>query len=127
MKAKMITAGVVLTLMLALCWYAKWAVQSDAETLRALAVKAGAAAENGDFKGAEALLNELETTVDEQRNLLEVLSLHEDLNAASSAAAEARVRLRYGQQEEFQVAIAKLLDALTLLDERQTLTWSNLF
>ncbi len=127
MKAKMIAAGAVLSAMLALCLYAMWTVQTDAESLRNLEFRAQAAAENGDFAGAEALLNNLQMKVDERRGVLEVLALHEDLNQVSSAAAVAQVQLKYGQNEEFQATMALMLEALMLLDERQRLTWSNLF
>ncbi len=127
MKAKMITAGIVLALMVALCLYAMGSVQADAEALRNLALRASAAAENGDVTQAQALLGALEASADARRAHLEILALHEDLNNVSEAASEARVRLQHGQIEEFQVAMVQILDALTLLDERQRLTWSNLF
>ena len=127
MRPKMTAAGIVLALMLTLCWFATASVTGASNAMRNLAMRAAAAVENKDYAAAQPLLNALLTTIDERRPLLEVLVSHDDINEIAVLTMEARVQLRHQQGPEFGCTMARITEALTVLSERQLFTPGNLF
>ena len=127
MWGKLIAATAVLIIVLVVCAGAARIVLNATETIRFLSIRAAAAAENGETAEAESLLGELLMTLDERRPVLEVLVMHDDINEIQSLAIEARIQLRHGEDADFAASMALIAEALTVLDERQTLTIGNLF
>lgn len=127
MRAKLIAAALVLLVVLAVSIYAQHAIGRDTEDMRALSDQAMAAAKNGDAERAKQLLDQLQQRLDEDRPRLEVLTLHENINQASSRMVEARYQLMAGNLDDFQGTLAQLNEELTIVFEQQRLSWGNLF
>lgn len=126
MRAKLISAGVVLVLSVALCVVSLHVVKEGTELLRSLAQQSVAAMERDDKEGAMRHLDAFQMELDMRRPLLEVLTLHEAINQLGGYSAQARVRLMYGQKEEFASQMALMMEALTILYEQQRPSFSNL-
>lgn len=127
MRAKMIAAGAVLLLIALMCWYSNTVVRCEAEAMRALSNRVEVSFGLGDRAEALAAMDLLQQRLDESRQLLEVLTLHEIINLASSHMVEARAYLETDEYAQFLNAIRQLNEDLTILYEQQKLSWSNLF
>ena len=126
MRMKMVATAIVLMGVLALCHFAQAAITTRTEVMRAFAIRADYALSQAAFDQAIADIDALIDYAAAHRAVMEVLTMHGDLNAATSSAMQARLCAQYRDAQSARSAIRELMDALVMLDERQQLTVGNL-
>ena len=127
MRRTLILTIAVLACAVALCAASQWALDRAVDDALAIERRAFGAADAGQPDAAAALAAELEGHWREKSHLLELTVSHDALRDVAAAIAEARIRLRYGDTEDFLCAMSAVETRLTRLRDEEALRWENLY
>ena len=127
MRRTLILTLMVLACALALCAVSQAALNRAVDAALDIERKAVSAAGAGRLDDAEAMASKLEEQWKDQAHLLELTVSHDALRDAAALIAEARIRLRYGDAEDFLCAMSAVETRLARLRDEEALRWENLY
>lgn len=117
---------VVLILSVALCLFARNAQLELVEDLTRMNDQAREMIWNGDLAGALALSEDMMRRFDHRREVLEMVSSHDDLHGTHQQLVDAWVALKCEDKDDACQALAQLSEMLEHLRNHEQITLANL-
>ena len=127
MRRTLILTVAVLACAVTLCVVAQAALNDAVDAALSIEQRAFAAADTGRLDDAVALAGSLDDLWRAKAHLLELTVSHDALRDVAETIADARIRLRYGDTDDFLCAMSAVETRLTRLRDEEALRWENLY